>query len=120
MSESPYENLPSVLIAAAECAPLVKIGGLADVVGALPKYLAELGVDARVIMPFHRQIKERYAAEAQHLCDFHIGLGWRSQFVGVEKLVLDGVTYYFIDNEFYFGGPVYCGGEVSFSSQLGT
>ena len=70
MSESPYENLPSVLIAAAECAPLVKIGGLADVVGALPKYLAELGVDARVIMPFHRQIKERYAAEAQHLCDF--------------------------------------------------
>ncbi|ACV22723.1 glycogen/starch synthase, ADP-glucose type [Slackia heliotrinireducens DSM 20476] len=111
MSESAYENLPGVLIASAECAPLVKIGGLADVVGALPKYLGELGIDARVIMPFHRQIKDRYAAQAEHLCDFHVGLGWRSQYVGVEKLVLDGVTYYFIDNEFYFGGPVYCGGE---------
>ncbi|MBO4365769.1 MAG: glycogen synthase [Eggerthellaceae bacterium] len=111
MSESSYENLPGVLIAAAECAPLVKMGGLADVIGALPKYLGELGIDARVIMPFHRQIKERYATETEHLCDFYAGLGWRSQFVGVEKLVLDGVTYYFIDNEFYFGGPVYCGGE---------
>lgn len=102
---------PNVLIAAVECAPLVKIGGLADVVGALPKYLGKLGVDARVIMPFHRQIKDRYAAFAEHLCDFEASLGWRSQYVGLEKLVIDGVTYYFIDNEFYFGGPVYCGGE---------
>ncbi len=106
-----FADLPGVLIAAAECAPFVKIGGLADVVGALPKYLAELGVDARVILPFHRQIKDRYGAETQHLCDFQARLGWRSQYVGVEKLVLDDVTYYFIDNEFYFGGPVYCGGE---------
>ena len=103
--------LPGVLIAAAECAPFVKIGGLADVVGALPKYLGKLGIDARIIMPFHRQIKDRYAAETQHLCDFQASLGWRSQYVGVEKLELDGVVYYFIDNEFYFGGPVYCGGE---------
>jgi len=100
-----------VLIAAAECAPLVKVGGMADVVGALPKYLGAYGVDARVIMPFHRDIKQQYADEAEHLADFEASLGWRSQYVGVEKLVMDGVTYYFIDNEFYFGGPVYCGGE---------
>ena len=55
-----FSNIPGVLIAAAECSPFVKVGGLADVVGALPKYLAKLGVDARVIMPLHRQIKERY------------------------------------------------------------
>lgn len=106
-----YSDLPGVLIAAVEYAPLVKVGGLADVVGALPKYLKQLGVDARVIMPFHRQIKERYYAESTHLCDFEARLGWRSQYVGVEKLEIDGVVYYFIDNEFYFGGPVYCGGE---------
>ena len=100
-----------VLIAAAECAPLVKVGGMADVVGALPKYLGKFGIDARIIMPFHRDIKERYASEAEHLFDFQASLGWRSQYVGIEKLVLDGVTYYFVDNEFYFGGPVYCGGE---------
>ena len=106
-----YSDLPGVLIAAAECAPLVKVGGLADVVGALPKYLKALGVDARIIMPFHRQIKDKYAAQTEHLCDFQASLGWRSQYVGLEKLVLDGTTYYFIDNEFYFGGPIYCGGE---------
>ena len=109
--EPEFAQVGGVLIAAAECAPLVKIGGLADVVGALPKYLKEIGVDARVIMPFHRQIKERYFNEVQHLCDFQANLGWRSQYVGVEKLEIDGTVYYFIDNEFYFGGPVYCGGE---------
>lgn len=106
-----FSGMPGVLIAAAECAPLVKVGGLADVVGALPGYLAQLGVDARVILPFHRQIKQRYASQVRHLCHFQARLGWRSQYVGVEKLELDGVVYYFIDNEFYFGGPVYCGGE---------
>ena len=108
---SEYAGVGGVLIAAAECAPLVKIGGLADVIGALPKYLKKLGIDARVIMPFHRQIKERYFNDVQHLCDFQASLGWRSQYVGVEKLELDGTVFYFIDNEFYFGGPVYCGGE---------
>ena len=110
-TETISTNQPAVLIAAAECAPLVKVGGLADVVGALPKYLRQLGIDARIVMPFHRQVKDAYAADAEHLCDFEARLGWRSQYVGVEKLVLDGTTYYFIDNEFYFGGPVYCGGE---------
>ena len=105
-------DLPGVLIAAAECAPLIKVGGMADVVGALPKYLKKLGIDARVIMPFHRQIKERYGTQTQHMCDFQASLGWRSQYVGVERLELDGIVYYFIDNEFYFGGPIYCGGEV--------
>ena len=100
-----------VLIAAAECAPLAKSGGLADVVGALPKYLAPLGTDARVIVPFHRVIKDKHRLQTEHLCDFYVDLGWRHQYVGVEKLVLGGVTYYLVDNEFYFGGPIYCGGE---------
>ena len=106
-----FADLPPVLIAAAECAPLAKAGGLADVVGALPKYLKPLGVDARVVMPFHRQIKDRYATQAEHLFHFDVRLGWRSQYAGIEKLELDGVVYYFVDNEFYFGGPIYCGGE---------
>ena len=109
---SEFGDVGGVLIAAVECAPLVKVGGMADVVGALPKYLASLGVDARVILPFHRQVKERFADQVTHLADFQAQLGWRSQYVGLEKLVLDGVTYYFIDNEFYFGGEVYAGGDV--------
>ena len=106
-----FADVSGVLIAAAECAPFVKVGGLADVAGALPKYLKKLGVDARVIMPFHRQIKEKYGDKVKHLFDFQASLGWRSQYVGVERLEHDGCIYYFIDNEFYFGGPIYCGGE---------
>ena len=106
-----FADMGGVLIAAAECAPLVKVGGLADVVGALPKYLKKLGVDARVIMPFHHQVKERYGDQVEHLFHFQVQLGWRSQYAGIEKLELDGTTIYLVDSEFYFGGPVYCGGD---------
>ena len=106
------ETLPNVLLVAAECAPLSKTGGLADVVGALPKSLARLGVDARVITPYHRVIKEKYAAQCEHMFSFSCDLGWRSQYVGVEKLVIDGVIIYLIDNEYYFGDRIYRGGQA--------
>ena len=109
-SSSSKKNL-KVLIAAAECAPLVKVGGLADIAGALPKYVKEEGVDARIIMPYHREIKEKYALKVKHICHFYIRLGWRTQYVGLEKLILDKITYYLIDNEFYFGSQIYCGGQ---------
>ena len=106
-----FSNLPPVLIVAAESAPLAKTGGLADVVGALPKYLRKLGVDARVIMPFHRQIKEKYASEAKHLFSYFVGEQWTDRFAGIDKLEIDGTIYYFVDSEFYFGGPIYTGGN---------
>ena len=99
-----------MLLAAAECAPLAKTGGLADVVGTLPKYLADLGMDARVITPYHRVIKEKYGWRVKHLTDFYIDLGWRHQYVGIEKLVIDGVIVYLVDNESYFGDKIYRGG----------
>lgn len=104
-----FADLPPVLIVAAEAAPLAKTGGLADVVGALPKYLKALGVDARIIMPFHRSIKDRYASEATHLFDYLAAPQWEDRFVGIDKLELDGTVYYFVDNEHYFGGPIYTG-----------
>ena len=103
-------DLPGVLLAAAECAPLAKTGGLADVVGTLPKSLAALGFDARIITPYHRVIKDKYAAQVTHLTDFYIDLGWRHQYVGIERLLLDVI--YLVDNEFYFGDRIYLGGEA--------
>ncbi len=102
----------SVLIAGSECAPFAKTGGLADVIGTLPRDLIALGLDVRVMIPYHSIIKKKYGEKTKHLTDFWIHLGWRSQYVGVEELVHDGVTYYLIDNEYYFGGPIYKGGEA--------
>ncbi len=103
-------QMPNVLLAAAECAPLSKTGGLADVVGTLPKSLSALGIDARVITPYHRCIKDKYADKVRHLFDFTVSLGWRRQYCGIEYLEHDGVKIYLVDNEFYFGGKIYKGG----------
>lgn len=106
----------NVLMVAAECAPFVKLGGLADVIGTLPKELNKLHADTRVMMPFHRQIKDKYAAQTKHMADFYIHFAGRDVYVGVEGLFFNDVTYYFIDNEEYFGDAVYGAGTQKESS----
>ena len=106
------KQLPAVLLAAAECAPLSKTGGLADVVGALPKALMELGSDARVITPYHRCVRERYADQIEHLADFTVSMGWRRQSAGLERLCLPGLTVYLISSDYYFSGSIYLGGTA--------
>lgn len=110
LSQKNRKRLPNVLLVSAECAPLSKTGGLADVIGALPKYLLSLGVDARVITPYHRCIKEKYADRVEHLFTIYVDLGWRHQYAGIERLMLDGVTVYLVDSEFFFGDVIYRGG----------
>ena len=112
LTEKNRTSLPKVLFAAAECAPLSKTGGLADVVGSLPKTLRSLGVDARIITPYHRCIKERFADRVEHLFYFYVDLGWRHQYCGIEKMDLDGVPVYLIDSEYYYGDRIYRGGEA--------
>ncbi len=110
LADKGRDRLPTVLLVSAECAPISKTGGLADVVGTLPKSLAALGIDARVITPYHRCVKDRYRDQVEHMFSFSVDLGWRSQYVGIERLVLDGVTIYLVDNEYYFGDRIYRGG----------
>ena len=92
-----------ILFAASECMPFVKTGGLADVIGALPLEMIKTGVDIRVILPLYRAISQDVKDRLEHVTYFYINLGWRRQYVGIEKLVQNGVTFYFIDNEQYFG-----------------
>ncbi len=106
-AEKGLDRPARILLTASECAPLAKTGGLADVVGTLPKYLNKLGFDARVMIPYHRIIKEKYGDRVEYLFSFYVSLGWRTKFVGVNKLELDGVTIWLIENEEYFGGPIY-------------
>ena len=92
-----------ILFTASECVPFVKTGGLADVVGALSPVLAAKGNDVRVILPLYSAISEEYMGQMRHEVDFEVELGWRKQYCGIESLALDGVTYYFVDNKYYFG-----------------
>ncbi|MDR0898001.1 MAG: glycogen synthase GlgA [Oscillospiraceae bacterium] len=94
-----------VLFAASECVPFVKTGGLADVVGALPPVLVAQGLDVRVILPKYGAMPEKYAQQLRHVVDFEVELGWRRQYCGIETLELSGVTYYFVDNKYYFDRP---------------
>lgn len=92
-----------VLFAAAESVPFIKTGGLADVIGALPQALSRSGHDVRVVLPKYRGISAQFRDQMEHLGEVYVPVGWRSQYCGIEKLVYDGITYYFIDNEYYFG-----------------
>lgn len=91
-----------ILYAASEVAPFIKTGGLADVAGSLPLEIKKAGHDIRVVMPFYSKVKDRYKDQVEKLMDFTVDLGWRRQYAGIFTLVKDSLTYYFIDNDYYF------------------
>lgn len=92
-----------ILFATAECVPFVKTGGLADVAGALPKEIQKAGEEVRVILPLYKAIDQKWRDQMELVLHFHVNLGWRRQYVGVLKLEYEGTTFYFVDNEQYFG-----------------
>ena len=92
-----------ILFVASEAAPFVRTGGLGDVAGALPKAFNKLGHDARVIIPYYKEeIKDSFKSGMRFVGSTFVDLSWRRQYAGVYEAVYDGVTYYFVDNEFYF------------------
>lgn len=91
-----------VLFAASEAHPFIKTGGLGDVMGALPKSLINLDIDARVVIPKYKNIKDELKQKLQFIKWFTVSVGWRNQYCGVFQYDYDGVIYYFIDNEYYF------------------
>lgn len=101
--------MKKILFVTSECVPFVKTGGLGDVAGALPKVLNQKGCDARVIMPKYGAIPQQYKERMRYIDHIYIKMNWRSQYCGIFELDHDGVKYYFIDNEFYFGGPTIYG-----------
>lgn len=91
-----------ILYVAAEATPFIKTGGLADVAGSLPRDLKKKGNDVRVVLPLYSAIDNKYREKMVKEYEFYIDLEWRRQYVGVLRLDHEGVTHYFIDNEYYF------------------
>ena len=95
--------MKKILFAASECVPFVKTGGLADVVGSLPQAFDKSEYDIRVIIPNYHAIKPEYREKME--CIYYFQMDNRI-YVGVHRLEMNGITYYFIDNEQYFSGLV--------------
>ncbi len=91
-----------IVFASAEAAPFVKTGGLGDVAGSLPAALAAAGAEVIVMVPKYATIADTYKNQMEHVGQFYVPLGWRNEYCGLERLVYDGVTYLFLDNEHYF------------------
>lgn len=91
-----------ILFASSEVAPFIKTGGLADVAGSLPAALAECGHDVHVILPLYEKIGPQWREQMTFLKHFIVPLSWRKAYCGIFELQQDGVTYWFVDNEYYF------------------
>ncbi|MBP5342706.1 glycogen synthase [bacterium] len=92
----------NILFAGVECFPFIKIGGLGDVLGSLPKELNSLGADTRVIMPKYSVIKEELLKDIEFVDEFYVFVANKANTVKLWKLKHDGVVTYFIENEKYF------------------
>lgn len=96
--------MKNVLFVASEGVPFVKTGGLADVVGSLPKCIDKNYFDVRVIIPKYMCMSQAMNDLLAFKTHFHMEFYWKNQYVGIFEAVVDGVTYYLIDNESYFSG----------------
>jgi len=93
-----------ILYVASEVNPFAASGGLGDVMGALPKNVAKDNdkFDVGVVLPLYSTVKEEYRSRMTKVCDISFKLSWRSTGASVFELVEDGVSYYFIENHYYF------------------
>ena len=96
--------MKKILFAASECVPFIKTGGLADVVGALPKMFNKNEFDVRVILPSYTCIPWEFRSNFKYVHHFYMDMGQMNfrPHVGIMQYEYDGVTYYFVDNEDYF------------------
>lgn len=96
-----------ILYVGGEALPYASTGGLGDVLGSLPAALKAYSPedDVRLVMPLHGKISPEWREKMTKVTEFTVQLAWRCQYCGIWSLEKDGVTVYFIDNEYYFKRP---------------
>lgn len=96
--------MKKILFAASESVPFIKTGGLADVVGSLPKCIDKQYFDVRVILPKYTCMKQEFQDLMEYKTHFYMDFHWKQEYVGILEAKVDGITFYFIDNERLFSG----------------
>ena len=96
--------MKKILFVASEGVPFIKTGGLADVVGSLPKCIDKEYFDVRVILPKYTCMKQEMKDKLSYVNHFYMDFHWKNEYVGIMYAEVDGVKYYFIDNEMFFNG----------------
>lgn len=86
-----------------EATPFAKTGGLADVLGSLPKEMVKRGHQVSLIMPKHERVLKNYQNALKTVLETTVDVGPYAKYMGVQTLTHEGVRVYFIDNEYYFG-----------------
>ena len=92
----------NILYTACEALPFIASGGLADVAGSLPAAINAEGHDCRVVIAYFCSIRQELKDKLTYVTFFTVPVAWRNQYCGVFTGVVNGVTYYLLDNEYYF------------------
>lgn len=107
-------NSKKIVIVASECQPFFASGGLGDVIGSLPQKIAKLVSpeenQVTVILPLYSKFtNNKYRNKLVYIGQTTVQLSWRKQYCGIFRYIEKGVTYYFLDNEYYFKHSNYYG-----------
>lgn len=91
-----------ILFASSEAVPFIKSGGLADVAGSLTVAIRRRSHACRVVLPLYEDIPAEYREQMKFVTYFNVPLGWRNQYCGLFEMTINGLKFYFLDNEYYF------------------
>lgn len=91
-----------VLYVASEANPWMASGGLGDVAGSLPIALRKRLIGCRVVMPLYDSIKPELKEKMKFITSISVPVSWRRQYCGIFEAKLNGVVFYFLDNQYYF------------------
>lgn len=91
-----------VLFASSEALPFMASGGLGDVAGSLPHALRRRLVGCRIVMPLYGGMGQELRDTMKFITSITVPVSWRRQYCGIFEAKWGGVTYYLLDNEYYF------------------